>query len=190
VRAEVTLLVREGEASDIYAAAEGDALEAGPFAGTGLDLRGPVAAIFQCPTLVFFIEGDGIAAARALATASPSVGGLSLKLRRGGARAYYRAPNAAALCYADEFARWEADYGLKVITSTRDSFAEMFDDDDTLEYDPTATAAILLCGGDEEAEAAAAEVAKEAEITIVVRQSVEQPAAVYLRKGTGEAEQF
>ena len=34
----------------------------------------------------------------------------------------------------------------------------MFDDDDTLEYEPAQTAAIILTGGDEEAEMAAMEV--------------------------------
>ena len=35
---------------------------------------------------------------------------------------------------------------------------EMFDNDDTLTYEPSQTAAIVLTGGDEEAEAAALEV--------------------------------
>ena len=42
-----------------------------------------------------------------------------------------------------------------MVTSTRDTFQGMFDDDDTLAYEPASTAAIILTGGDEEAEAAA-----------------------------------
>ena len=46
----------------------------------------------------------------------------------------------------------------QVITATRDSFQDMFDDDMTLEYEPSQTAAIILVGGDEDAEKAALEV--------------------------------
>ena len=42
-----------------------------------------------------------------------------------------QAPNEASLCYRNEFDTWEQDYGLKVVTSTRDSFQDMFDFDDT-----------------------------------------------------------
>ena len=45
-----------------------------------------------------------------------------------------------------------------MVTSTRESFTEMFDNDDTLEYEPAATVAIMLTGQDEEAEEAALEV--------------------------------
>lgn len=45
-----------------------------------------------------------------------------------------------------------------VVTSTRETFQEMFDNDDTLAYEPGTTAAVVMCGGDEEAEAAAREV--------------------------------
>lgn len=50
---------------------------------------------------------------------------------------------------------WEEKYHCKVISATRDSFQDMFDDDLTLEYEPVQTAAIILTGGDEEAEQAA-----------------------------------
>ena len=66
-----------------------------------------------------------------------------------------QAPNQDALCFRDEFEEWEAKHHCKVITSTRDTFQGMFDDDDTLAYEPASTAAIILTGGDEEAEAAA-----------------------------------
>ena len=47
---------------------------------------------------------------------------------------------------------------MVVVTSTRETFQEMFDNDDTLAYEPATTAAVVMCGGDEEAEAAAREV--------------------------------
>lgn len=40
-------------------------------------------------------------------------------------------------------------------TATRDAFIDMFDGDDQLEYEPASTAAIILAGGDEDAEKAA-----------------------------------
>jgi hypothetical protein len=43
-----------------------------------------------------------------------------------------QAPNAASLCYSGQFERWGRELGMKVVTSTRDSFQDMFDDDDTL----------------------------------------------------------
>ena len=69
-----------------------------------------------------------------------------------------QAPNQEALCYKDRYDEWEQELSCKVITSTRDSFQDMFDDDNTLAYEPESTAAIILTGGDEEAEAAALEV--------------------------------
>ena len=69
-----------------------------------------------------------------------------------------QAPNQEALCYKDRYEEWEKEYACKVITSTRDSFQDMFDDDNTLAYEPESTAAVILTGGDEEAEAAALEV--------------------------------
>lgn len=71
-----------------------------------------------------------------------------------------QAPNQEALCYKDRYEEWEQKYCCKVITSTRDTFQDMFDDDNTLAYEPESTAAVILCGSDEEAEAAALEVSK------------------------------
>ena len=45
-----------------------------------------------------------------------------------------QAPNQASLCYKDELDSWAELYNVKVITSTRDSFQDMFDDDNTLMY--------------------------------------------------------
>lgn len=53
----------------------------------------------------------------------------------------------------------------------------------TSRYEPDTTAAIILTGGDEEAEAAAAEVCREAEITVVVKQSEEAEPTTYLTHG-------
>jgi hypothetical protein len=50
-------------------------------------------------------------------------------------------------------------------------------------YEPDTTAAIILTGGDEEAEAAAAEVCREAEITVVVKQSEDGEPTTYLTHG-------
>ena len=66
-----------------------------------------------------------------------------------------QAPNQDALCFRDELAEWGVRYHCKVVTSTRDSFQDMFDDDDSLAYEPASTAAVILTGGDAEAEAAA-----------------------------------
>lgn len=95
-----------------------------------------------------------------------------------------QAKNQASVCYDDELAQWEEKYGTKVIVSTRDTFQEMFDDDDTLVYEPTSTAAIILTGIDsDEAEESALEVCQEAEIEHIIRQSEEQPPTRYLKYG-------
>jgi hypothetical protein len=175
-----------------------------------------------------------------------------------------QAPNEAALCYKERYEEWGRRYNVRVITSTRDSFSDMFDDDETLmwaalrtlrvlscavhrmaccrglagcpskwwllaclccgghsshswgasaaecclkpflecplpplhtpphptavaaltcRYEPDSTAAVLLCGGDEEAEAAAAAACAEAEISVVVRQSQEAEPTNYLLYG-------
>jgi hypothetical protein len=62
------------------------------------------------------------------------------------------------MCFRDRWDGWRTRCNVVVATSTRDTFQEMFDDDDTLAYEPSTTAAVIMCGGDEEAEAAALEV--------------------------------
>lgn len=75
---------------------------------------------------------------------------------------------------------------VQVVTSTRGTFSDMFDDDETLVYDPLTTAALVLTGMEEdEAEAAALEACKEAEIAVVVRQTQGQAPTVYLTSGKG-----
>lgn len=186
VRAELALVVRdEGQYKELYRMGEEDLPELGPFQRGGLQLRGPLLGIWQYPTVVMFCEGGGVAAARALIEASPDMGGLNLQLRED-ARMYYRAPNEAAFCYKELFEVWERDFGVKVITSTRDTFSDMFDDDDTLMYEPGSTAGIILTGGDLEAEEAAEQVCKEGEISLVVKQSLEQAAVEYLKGGKKE----
>jgi hypothetical protein len=66
-----------------------------------------------------------------------------------------QAQNDASLAYKDEFERWQSELGVRVKVATRDTFIDMFDDDDELEYEPATTAAIILTGGDEDAEKAA-----------------------------------
>ncbi|KAL4436125.1 hypothetical protein ABPG77_005573 [Micractinium sp. CCAP 211/92] len=182
VLAELPLYVLEKEAPELYRMTEEDAVEVGPFTGGGLPLRGPVAAVFLYPTVVIFCEGSGIAAAKALIEAGNEPSGLNLT-RRPDVRMYYRAPNEAAMCYKGLFEQWQQRYGVQVITSTRDTFSDMFDDDQTLMYDPDTTAAVILCGDDKEAEDAAAEVCREAEIGVVVRQSEEAQPTEYLKYG-------
>ncbi|EFN60149.1 expressed protein [Chlorella variabilis] len=182
VLAELPLVVREEDAPELYKLSADDGVEVGPFVGGGLQLRGPVSAVFLFPTVVIFAESAGIATARALIEAGSDPSGLNFT-RRADVRMYYRAPNEAALCYKDKYEEWGERYGVKVITSTRNSFSDMFDDDETLMYEPDTTAAIILTGGDEEAEAAAAEVCREAEITVVVKQSEEAEPTTYLTHG-------
>lgn len=184
--ARLTLLVREGEAPEVWGMAEDDLVELGAFQGTGMDLRGPIIGIYTYPTIVIFCEGLGIAAARALIEARPEVGGLNFGLRTD-VRMYYRAPNEALLLYRELFGEWQEKYSVQVITSTRDTFTDMFDNDDTLMYDPATTAAVVVTGMEEEAEEAALEACKEAEISVIVRQSVEQPETLYIMKGKEEA---
>ncbi|KAH7620598.1 hypothetical protein Ndes2526B_g04519 [Nannochloris sp. 'desiccata'] len=184
---DISLVVEDGVATELYKSGPGDMFEIGPFVGNGLDLRGPLAAFFIYPTLVIFCQSpEGLATARALAAATSDVGGLNLKLRQD-VRMYYKAPNQASLCYRDELDTWGKQYGIKVITSTRGTFQDLFDDDDTLMYEPASTAALVLTGFDdeknEEAEKEAMDVCKEAEISVVVKQSAEQMSTKYLMNG-------
>lgn len=73
-------------------------------------------------------------------------------------RAVLQAPNKEALLFQDRYDEWRDVHKCTTVTSTRDTFIEMFDNDDTLEYEPAQTAALILTGGDEEAEQAALEV--------------------------------
>ncbi len=65
------------------------------------------------------------------------------------------------MCFQNQYGEWEERHRCKVITSTRGTFMDMFDDDDTLMYEPAQTAAIILTGDDEEAEKAALEVIRQ-----------------------------
>lgn len=163
--ARVQLWVTEADAPDLWAARPGETLlELGPFKGTGVELK-EISGAFAFPTLVLFVSGEGVAPARALLGAAPGAGGLVLNLRRD-VVVYYRAPNARSLAFADElegkWAQRAAEAGgfegasqtapkIRVVTATRgESFAEMFDDDDELEYDPAQTAAIIFTGNRQE----------------------------------------
>lgn len=97
---------------------------------------------------------------------------------------YYRAQNQASVCFADELDSWKELYGVNVIVSTRDSFQDMFDDDDTLLYDPETTAAIVLTGGENEEDAV--EACVEADIQQVAKQSEERPSTKHMKDGRNE----
>lgn len=178
VVAEIHLLVTEKEAEEVYNMTEGDLLEIGPFVGNGIDVR-PMQSIYQFPTLVIFAEGKGIATAKALIETSNDANGLDLNFRQD-VRLYYRAPNRDSLCFKDCYEDWETRHNCKVVYGTRDSFMELFDNDDSLMYEPETTAALVLTGGDEEAEAAALEVCKEAEISVITKDTEERAATEFL----------
>jgi hypothetical protein len=190
-RARVGVWVEPKAAPGLWAAVPGDPLEVGPFRGTGPDLK-PLAGAFAYPTVVVFAAGSGIATARALLTAPPSASPLALHLRKS-IVVYYRAESASSLVWRDQFDAWAAEAAagpggaprsgaptsVRVVASSRDTFADMFDDDDALEYDPAGTAALLLCGGDAEAAAEARAAAAAAEITLVVDGDVDGDAVVH-----------
>jgi len=93
VKAELVLVVRQDTAPELYKCSGDDLFEVGPFAGWGLNLRGAIAGIYACPTIVLFVQGpDGLATARALVTATSDSGGLNLELRNT-VRVYYRVRN-------------------------------------------------------------------------------------------------
>eukprot|EP00798_Chlamydomonas_sp_ICE-L_P004574 gene4574-14754_t len=170
--AEVELLVSKEDCPDLYVADTDDMVEVGPFKGSGLDLkRSPLNAIFRYPTIVMFVSGKGIGTARALVYASADVPSLCIGFRQD-VRIYYKAPNEASLCYKEEFEEWEAR-GVKVATTTSESFFDAFDDDDTLRYDPETTGAIILTGKNVEDEKLAREACQEAEITEILSDMTE-----------------
>ncbi|GMH35445.1 hypothetical protein BSKO_03313 [Bryopsis sp. KO-2023] len=183
VKAELLLMVTEKEFPDLYNLEEDTPVELGPFKGGGLKLRGPIFGVYRFPTVVIFCEGEGIAAARSLINATPDIVGLTVELR-GDVKMYYKAPNEASIAFATEFDDWRK-LGCDVITTTG-SFQDAFDDDETLIYEPSETAAIILTGGDEESEKAALEVCKEAEIGEIVRESDPQDDTVYLDTGLAQ----
>eukprot|EP00803_Ostreobium_quekettii_P000734 evm.model.scf_636EXC.6 EVM.evm.TU.scf_636EXC.6 scf_636EXC:40187-44945(+) len=180
VKTELEVLVTEEEAPDVYNLVEGVEVEVGPFVGEGINLRGDIAGIYRYPTIVIFCEGEGIATAKALIECPSDVVSLNLPYRTD-ARLYYKAPNQDSLAFQDMFESWEK-MGCKVITTTG-TFQEAFDDDDTLVYEPELTAAVILVGGDEEAEKKALAVCKEAEISEVVKSTDEMPAPIYCETG-------
>ena len=54
----MTLLVPKAEAPEVYALAEDDVVEVGPFTGTGLNLRSSgVMAIYRFPTVGGWVGG-------------------------------------------------------------------------------------------------------------------------------------
>lgn len=176
-RKRITLLVEAEKAPDLFQSGISDLFEIGPFAGTGLDY-GDIHAVFRYPTIVLFVNNAGIATARSLITSDVDVLQGSL---RDSIHMYYKAPNKASLCFENEFDQWQETYGIHVFTSTRDSFQDMFDDDNTLVYEPEGTAAIILTGkepNDEEEEAL--EACKASGIVTIVQQTANRTPTEYL----------
>lgn len=176
-RRRITLLVGAEEAPELFKSGISDLYEIGPFAGNGLDY-GEIQAVFRYPTIVLFVNNSGIATARALITSDVDI---LQKDLRDSIHMYYKAPNKASLYFQEEFDEWKERYGINVVTSTRDTFQDMFDDDDTLMYSPESTAAIILTGNEPvEDEDEALEACKASEITTIVRQTAERRPTEYL----------
>ncbi|KIZ07524.1 hypothetical protein MNEG_0437 [Monoraphidium neglectum] len=180
VQAEVEIVVSQKGEPDLFNVQLDDAIEVGPFDSTGVDLRSSgVMAPFRFPTVVMFVSGPaGIASARALIESPPDTANLAPGLRQD-IVVYYSVPNEAAVCFRERFEAWKELGNVRVEVTTR-GFGDAFDGDMSLLYDPDSTAAIILVGGDEEAEAAAREVCAEAEITTIVADAAPAAPPVYL----------
>ncbi|WIA14950.1 hypothetical protein OEZ85_001661 [Tetradesmus obliquus] len=178
--AEVQVLVNAKEAPEVYNMGADDLITVGPFECEGLDMRSSgIQALFRFPTVVIFASGHGIATAAALLESPLGAPTHLSPTLRSDVRVYYNAPNRTSLCLTDRFEKWEEQLTVEVVATTN-GFMDAWDGDDTLVYDPEATAAIILTGGDEEAEAAALEVCKEAEVTAIVSDSQAAAPPVYL----------
>lgn len=180
ITADIEIVVGEREAPDLFRVDLDDSIEVGPFEGAGLDLRTTgIMAPFRFPTIVMFVSGPaGISAARALIESPNDVADLALALRAD-LVVYYHVPNEASVLFRDRFESWSSLGPVRVEVTTR-GFADAFDGDMQLMYDPDTTAAIILTGGDEESEAAAREVCAEAEIMAVVSDAAPATVPVYL----------
>ncbi|KAI8463094.1 MAG: hypothetical protein J3K34DRAFT_445306 [Monoraphidium minutum] len=190
IQAEVEVIVSERGQPELYRVQLDDAIEVGPFQGSGLDLRSSgIMAAFRFPTLVLFVSNPaGIAAAAALIESPPDTANLAPGLRSD-VVVYYWVPNEASVCYRERFDKWAALGPVRVDVTTR-GFADAFDGDSQLMYDPDTTAAIILTGGDEEAEAAARACCAEAEITTIVSDCAPSAAPVYLSATPRSFEQW
>eukprot|EP00775_Hariotina_reticulata_P004579 gene4579-4833_t len=180
VMAEVSVLVNSKEAPDVYSLGPDDLISIGPFEGTGLDTRScGILGVFRYPTIVMFVSGAGIATAAALIESPLGVSTHLSPRLRSDIRVYYSTANRMSMCLTEKFDKWQEEYNVQVVPTTA-GFMDAWDGDDTLVYDPDTTAAIILTAGDEEAEAAALEVCKEAEIKIILPDSKPAPPQVYL----------
>ena len=171
VRGELQLFVDEKEDPELWEGlVEGEEVEIGSFLGAGADFQSnAVQQIFAYPLVVILAEGRGIAAAKALVEAGNDAGGLCLG-SRDQARLFYRVRNEEEACFTGSFERWERDFNVKA-TLTTGSFLDAWDADDELEYEPEGTAVVVF--GDAEAEEQAAELCEEADISLIVRSSLE-----------------
>jgi hypothetical protein len=189
LRVPVSVWVTPKGAPELWKVVAGDPVDVGPFHGTGADLKA-IAGAFAYPTIVIFAYGTGIATVKALLTTAPADDALALHLRRS-VTVFYRAVTASDIVWRDEFEAWCAAAAagpggkgvggpaVRVRVSTRDSYADMFDGDDELEYDPATTAAIVVTGGDGEATADALAACEAAEITTIVMGDEDAPPVVH-----------
>lgn len=95
------------------------------------------------PTVVIFTSGHGIATAAALLESPLGAPTHLSPTLRSDVRVYYNAPNRTSLCLTDRFEKWEEQLKVEVVATTN-GFMDAWDGDDTLVYDPEATAAIIL----------------------------------------------
>ena len=187
LRVPLQVWVTPKSAPDLWRVAVGDPVDVGPFVGGGAALK-PIAGAFAYPTLVIFVFGAGAAPARALLTCPAAEDALAMHLRSS-IVVYVRAPTAADVAWRSDHEAWAraaatgpgdtAGPTVRVLTSTRDTFVDMFDGDDELEYNPASTAAIIFAGGDEEALTDALAACKAADIEAVVRGDEDGPAIIH-----------
>mmetsp|Transcript_5010 Transcript_5010/g.9428 ORF Transcript_5010/g.9428 Transcript_5010/m.9428 type:complete len:346 (-) Transcript_5010:3-1040(-) len=147
LKREVEFYVTESEALDVYNLTEDTQVEVGPWVGAGIKLK-ELQGMFKYRTLLVFSAGGAAAAsARALLNAQ-SKKGLQLDCREA-VRLYSWASSEQEISYVTESPRWESQYtNLRVVTGTGDSpsdvLASLFDNDDTLEYNPETCGALIL----------------------------------------------
>ena len=210
LRAPLQLWLGPKEAPELAALQPGEVAQTGYFQGGGLALR-PLLGIFrvrppgsvvlhscvhpvltprvaQFPVILIFAAGRGMATAKALLECT-TTGGLTLRSRED-VRLYVSASVDAELPFADQYAAWEAQRGVRVRPGvltpaagspyTTGGVREAFDADD-LVYDPDLTGAVVL--GDEAFEKEVLELLEDAGVPKehTVLGSVDAPLTEYMR---------
>ena len=138
--------------------------------------------------LLLFVQGRGVATAKALVECAPGTG-LALPCRED-VRLYYGAAVDGELAFREQWAEWESRAGVKVrpavltpgaaSVGVRGTVRDAFDADDVM-YDPALTAAVVL--GDEAFEKDVLELLEDAGVSKenTLLGSVEAPMVDYLR---------